>query len=59
LRQWLDGHVNGRVSAKTLHRYREICELHLIPHLGSFMLAKLQPLQIQAAYAAMLREGRK
>jgi hypothetical protein len=59
LDRWLDDHVSTRVSGKTLHRYREICNLHLKPHLGHVKLAKLQPLQIQAAYSKMLREGRK
>lgn len=57
LDRWINDHVIARVSRKTLHRYREICELHIKPRLGHIKLAKLQPLQIQSAYADMLRCG--
>lgn len=59
LDKWLKDHMPARVSAKTLDRYTEICSLHLKPHLGHIILAKLQPLQIQSAYASMGRGARK
>lgn len=59
LDKWLESHVSSRVSAKTLHRYEEICRVHLKPHLGHVVLAKLQPLQIQAAYSEMRRVGKR
>ena len=58
LRRWLSDYAATRVSNKTLQRYSEICELHLIPHFGNLALSKLEPLHIQTAYAKMLRDGR-
>ena len=34
LRRWLDEYAAHNVGAKTLERYREIVECHLIPALG-------------------------
>lgn len=47
LQQWLT-EAQHKVTPKTLQRYREIVELHLIPALGAIPLGKLQPAQIQA-----------
>ena len=58
LQQWLD-EAQHKVARKTLQRYREIVELHLVPALGAFPLAKLQPAHIQAYYAAALASGRR
>ena len=56
LQQWLDEAQHG-VARKTLQRYREIVDLHLIPALGAIPLAKLQPVQIQAYYSQALAAG--
>src|SRR3954470_16201083 len=58
LRQWLE-EAQHNVAPKTLQRYREIVELHLIPALGAISLAKLQPAQIQAYYGEALANGRR
>jgi integrase len=58
LRQWL-AEAQHSVARKTLERYREIVELHLIPALGAVPLAKLQPVHIQAYYAHALASGRR
>jgi integrase len=58
LHQWLD-EAQHAVARKTLERYREIVERHLIPALGSIPLGKLQPIHIQAYYAAALASGRR
>ena len=47
------------MARKTLERYREIVELHLVPALGAIPLAKLQPVHVQAYYAAALASGRR
>jgi integrase len=58
LRQWLD-EAQHSVARKTLERYREIVELHLIPALGAIPLAKLQAASIQSYYAQALASGRR
>jgi integrase len=47
LRQWLE-EAEHKVSPKTLERYREIVEKHLVPALGSVPLAKLAPVHLRA-----------
>jgi len=58
LGQWLE-EARTNVAPKTLQRYREIVDLHLVPALGSILLAKLQPVHIQANYAEALATGRR
>jgi integrase len=58
LLQWLVEAQHG-VGRKTLQRYREIVELHLIPALGAIPLAKLQPAHVQGYYAQALTSGRR
>lgn len=58
LTQWLD-EARSTVSPKTLERYGEICNGHLIPALGALPLAKLQPVHIQRYYTEALKSGRR
>lgn len=58
LEKWLDDAARVNVSAKTLERYTEIVELHLVPALGQLGITKLAPLHIQSYYTKALREGR-
>ena len=58
LRQWLD-EAQHAVARKTLERYREIVERHLIPAVGAIPLAKLQPVHVQSYYAQALASGRR
>jgi integrase len=58
LAQWLD-EAQHVVARKTLQRYKEIVDLHLVPALGAIPLAKLQPAQIQAYYSQALTTGRR
>ena len=53
LDQWLD-YVRPTVSAKTHERYELIVRANIKPAIGSIKLAKLQPMQISAAYSAAL-----
>lgn len=55
---WLRDYATHHVAAKTLERYREICDKHLIPALGHHRLAKLRPMEIQAYYSEALKAGR-
>jgi hypothetical protein len=58
LRRWLSDYAKPNVAAKTLERYEEITERHLIPALGHHSLAKLQPIHVQAYYREALESGR-
>jgi integrase len=53
IRAWLDG-THG-LSAKTTERYRELAERQIIPHLGSVLLQKLRPKQVQTWHANLLK----
>ena len=46
-------------SAKTLERYRELIDGHIIPHLGAVVLQKLQGGQIDVFYSHLRTAGRK
>lgn len=59
LERWLTDYATIKVAPSTLERYRGIIRLHLIPELGDILLSKLQPMEIQRAYAKWLRGGRK
>lgn len=58
LSQWLE-EARATVAPRTLQRYREIVDLHLIPALGILALAKLAPVHIQKHYSDALAGGRK
>ena len=57
LRRWLKD-VRPNVRPKTFERYNEIVEHHLIPAFGQRSLAKLQPVDIAAAWSHALDAGR-
>lgn len=59
LRRCLRDYAATNVSAKTLERYTEIVEQHLIPEFGHLPLPKLQPLHIQGYYTKALQSGRR
>jgi integrase len=50
--QWLP-HAESRVRARTLRRYRELMQRHILPTLGRVKLAKLRPAHIQSMIDAM------
>ncbi len=54
LLRWLSDYAQVNVGPRTFERYEQICRVHLIPALGSIVLAKLRPLQSQAAYRTIL-----
>jgi hypothetical protein len=58
LQQWLE-ETRHSVAPKTLQRYREIVDLHLVPALGVIPLAKLQPARVQTDYSQALVAGRR
>jgi integrase len=58
LSQWLE-EARHVVARKTLERYREIVDRHLVPALGAIPLGKLQPVHVQAYYTQALTTGRR
>ena len=59
LDRWLTDYAKPKVSPKTYERYQEMIDGHISPALGSYLLPKLAPLQIQAFYSRALAKGRK
>lgn len=59
LERWLDDYAQHNVSAKTLERYREIVDKHLVPALGTHRLGRLAPTHIQGYYTQALDAGRR
>src|SRR5580704_7981050 len=48
LGQWIERHSN-RIRPRTAHRYHEHLDRHLLPQLGEIKVAKLRPIDVQAA----------
>jgi integrase len=48
--QW---EASGEISARTAQRYRQLLDNQITPHLGDRVLAKLQPLNIEAWHNAL------
>jgi integrase len=59
LERWLRDYCEAAVTARTLHRYRQIVNMHLVPALGARKLADLLPLDIEEAKRYWLTEGSK
>ena len=58
LARWL-GSIESKVGAKTLERYQQLADHHIIPCLGTIPLPRLQPLALQEFYEDRLRNGRR
>lgn len=58
LRWWLE-QTKSKLAPSTHRCYTVAVEQHIIPHLGSIPLAKLQPIHVQEYYERDLKEGRK
>lgn len=57
LRKWLVS-VKKNVGQRTFETYKEIVEKHLVPSLGSSLLADLKPRDIDEYYTRALEDGR-
>jgi len=58
LERWLE-HIQAHVSPRSHERYAELCRKNLGPLLGGLTLTKLQPAQIDGAYAKALASGHR
>jgi len=54
VRAWIR---TAEVAPKTKERYSELCELQIVPHLGSTLLQKLRPAAIVAWHKVLLEKG--
>jgi integrase len=57
--RWLEDSAKGDLAARTYHNYRLQLRQHIIPSIGRVKLSKLSPANVQALYAAKLRDGLK
>jgi len=58
LTKWLSSR-GSKIGAKTLERYQQLADHHIIPCLGAIPLSKLRPLAIQEFYEDRLQNGRR
>ncbi len=54
---WHSSAAKGRLRLAAWERYERAIRLHLIPHLGTVPLAKLQPLHVSRLHAALAAAG--
>ncbi len=57
LREWLENFVKPSVKARTLNRYENIVNLHIIPTLGNYELNELSPILLQQFITQILTNG--
>src|SRR5262249_34816452 len=50
--------ASGDISARTADRYRELVEKQIAPHLGTKLLQKLRPLDIEEWHVTLRNSGR-
>lgn len=58
LRRWLQDAVKGHVRPNTYACYEDTVERYVIPHLGSRLLKKLTPLDLQALFQTLADQGK-
>ncbi len=58
LHHWLAQH-GTHASARTVRRYGQLAELHIIPHIGDRKMGRLHPMEIQDLYARAAVSGRR
>ncbi len=54
VRDWIK---RARISPRTREGYERICELRIVPHIGSVKLQRLRPAQIEAWHTTLLERG--
>jgi integrase len=55
LQRWLENTAKVKVRPTTYQRYEQLVRLHVIPHLGSVKLAKLEAMHLEQFYADLTR----
>jgi integrase len=57
LNRWLDDSVKPNLADNTYRNYKQQCDTHIIPRLGTLKLCKLSALHVQRFVADMLRDA--
>ncbi len=57
LETWLKNSVAYSVRSRTAHRYAEIVQYHLVPHLGHIKLSRLTPADVERMISMSLEAG--
>ena len=57
LESWLEGVAHNTVRPSTLESYTRLLRLHVIPHLGSEPLTKLEPQALACLYGTLPGKG--
>jgi integrase len=57
--RWLDHMAALGRDERTLERYRELLDLHVLPYLGGLQLRALQTIQLSDLHTTLLRQGRR
>lgn len=57
LNTWLENYIKPSSKSRTYERYKSICLLHIIPHLGECELTSITALQLQKFVSELLRKG--
>jgi integrase len=57
--RWLDHMVTLGHDERTLERYQELLELHVLPTIGGLQLKQVQPLHLSDLYVRLLQRGRR
>ena len=59
LNEWLDNYVKIASKHRTIERYTEIVNQHLIPSIGDYELQELTPILLQKYVTELLEHGNK
>lgn len=59
MRRWLATAAVLSISPKTAERYLQLIENQIIPHLGAYLLQKLDTEHIEAWHATLLKQGKQ
>ena len=57
IERWGRDWASINTSAKTSERYRQLLELHVVPHTGAVLVQKLRATHLNELYAKLLRAG--
>jgi len=57
LTSWLEGTAQGRLRQSTYARYKTLIDKHIVPHIGSYPVARLNPQQTQRLWAMLQKDG--
>lgn len=57
LETWLENYVRPTAKFRTFCRYKNVCQLHIIPQLGNYQVEDLTPMHLQKHVMNLLSRG--